>query len=74
MDLFVKEKPIIFYYIPDDLPEPIYGKEDFIKSVPDRVVKLLKLTNGRSLVLFTSYESLDYTYQEVLKSLSEVIV
>lgn len=42
--------------IPSDMPMP--DNSEFQSSVEDAVVKLIKIACGRTLVLFTSYESL----------------
>jgi ATP-dependent DNA helicase DinG len=51
------------YYIPGNMPEFEYGNNSYLESVTDQIKALLKITKGRSLILFTSHESLDFVYQ-----------
>src|SRR5690625_2959089 len=47
----------------NDFPDIKYGKlDDFIYSVAEAILSLAKITNGRMLVLFTSYDMLRKTY------------
>jgi len=47
--------------------------EDYLKSKADRIFDIIKATNGKSLVLFTSYEVMDLTHNyladKILKDL-----
>jgi ATP-dependent DNA helicase DinG len=45
-------------YIPRHLPDP--RADDFPKTMTDEVEKLLTLSRGRALVLFTSYKNMAY--------------
>jgi ATP-dependent DNA helicase DinG len=51
-------------YIPTDLPIP--SEPDFGPAVAQEVAEILKRTDGRALVLFTSYHNLNLVY-EILK-------
>ncbi|MCP1123201.1 ATP-dependent DNA helicase DinG [Bacillus sp. 3103sda1] len=42
------------------------SEEEYVRAVSEHIMKIAKATNGRMLVLFTSYEMLKQTY-EVLK-------
>jgi ATP-dependent DNA helicase DinG len=49
--------------VPSDFPDIKYGKaEDFIYATSEAILALAEVTNGRMLVLFTSYDMLRKTY------------
>lgn len=48
-------------YIPKDMPTPD-NTEGYYKAIADRVVSLIKVTNGHTAVLFTSYKMLWAVY------------
>ncbi|WP_138417016.1 ATP-dependent DNA helicase DinG [Aquibacillus sediminis] len=49
--------------VPDDFPNIKHGKtEDFIVATCEAIYSLAEVTNGRMLVLFTSYDMLKKTY------------
>jgi ATP-dependent DNA helicase DinG len=48
-------------YIPNDLPLP--NEPDFGLKVADRVEEILNRTSGRALILFTSYQNLDFVHR-----------
>ncbi|UCF84886.1 MAG: ATP-dependent DNA helicase [Desulfobacteraceae bacterium] len=48
-------------YIPKNLPKP--NTSDFAPEVAKRVADILERTNGRALVLFTSYHNLNLVFQ-----------
>ena len=50
-----------FMYIPRDLPPP--NAPDFALKVAGRLMEILKMTQGRALVLFTSYHNLNVVHQ-----------
>jgi len=50
-------------YIPKNLPPP--NSPDFGTQVAKEILKILKRTEGRALVLFTSYHNLNVAYQIV---------
>jgi len=60
-------------YIPTDLPMPTDEKR-FYQSVANTIDKILALSKGRALVLFTSFDSLQKTYDLVDKSMFEFLV
>lgn len=47
-------------YIPQSMPEPSSG--DFVDAMSRNVEEILKATNGRAFVLFTSYKNMDAVY------------
>ena len=48
-------------YIPKNLPPP--NSPDFVTQAAEEILKILKRTEGRALVLFTSYYNLNVAYQ-----------
>ena len=50
-------------YIPGDLPPP--GAPDFAAAAAERILKILALSSGRALVLFTSYHNLNMVHHLV---------
>ncbi|THE15116.1 ATP-dependent helicase DinG [Bacillus timonensis] len=49
--------------VPTDLPLiNSVSQDEFVDSISDQIAKIAKKTNGRMLVLFTSYEMLQKTY------------
>ena len=50
-------------YLPKHLPSP--KEESFLEKISLEIEKILEITQGRSLVLFTSYRSLDYVAQKL---------
>ncbi|GGA61481.1 ATP-dependent DNA helicase DinG [Ornithinibacillus halotolerans] len=57
--------------IPSDFPDIGYGKtDDFIAATCESILSLAEITNGRMLVLFTSYDMLKKSYY-LLKELME---
>ncbi|SET90819.1 ATP-dependent DNA helicase DinG [Salinibacillus kushneri] len=73
-DVVTKKFPSPFSYkeqvqllIPNDLPQINKDKEeDFLSAISYNIYELAKITNGRMLVLFTSYQMLKKTH-ELLK-------
>ncbi len=55
--------------VPTDAPDP--GSSDYIPFVGDFTKRLLLLTEGRGLVLFTSYAMLMSVYDDVAPALSD---
>ena len=56
-------------YVPRKMPEPKHP--DFQKFVAQVVEYLLKITDGRAFVLFTSYHNMNGVYDLLIDSLSE---
>lgn len=48
-------------YVPRDLPVP--GDPDFGRRIAERIKDLLSISEGRALVLFTSYQNLDLVHR-----------
>ncbi|MBN2373453.1 ATP-dependent DNA helicase [bacterium] len=54
-----KKQAVIF--IPMDMPGP--ASDEFLEHLGPRISQILRLTNGRTLLLFTSYRNLNATYK-----------
>ena len=54
-------------YIPTDLPFP--GEARFVTEAAHRISELLRLTRGRALVLFTSYQNMNQVYEYLVDDL-----
>ncbi len=55
--------------VPTDMPEP--GQPGYQKAVEQVLVELLRATQGRALVLFTSVAQLNATYRAITRPLEE---
>jgi Rad3-related DNA helicase len=57
------------YYIPRDLPEPVYGSnqvaQDYMQAVAQRMQHLVSASRGRAFLLFASRHMLDQVYEEI---------
>ena len=56
-------KEQVIFYIPGDLPLPNNG--EFVARITARIAEILKLSSGRALVLFTSYNNLNSVYSSL---------
>ena len=56
-------------YVPSDMPEP--GQQGYQKTVETTLIELLRATQGRTLVLFTSHSQLQTTYRAITRPLEE---
>ncbi len=56
-------------YVPTDIPEP--GQPGYQKAVEASLIDLLRATQGRALVLFTSLSQLNATYRAITRPLEE---
>ena len=50
-------------YIPKDMPNP--NDPSFAPKVAERVMEMLKISSGRALILFTSYNNLNLVHSEI---------
>jgi ATP-dependent DNA helicase DinG len=55
--------------VPKDIPEP--GQPGYQKAVEGALVELLRATQGRALILFTSHSQLQATYRAITRPLEE---
>ncbi|HEY6406005.1 MAG TPA: helicase C-terminal domain-containing protein, partial [Ktedonobacteraceae bacterium] len=51
-------------YVPRDLPAPVYGagSDDYAKAIAREMYRLVKLSQGRAFLLFSSRRMLDQAY------------
>lgn len=55
--------------IPKDLPNiKDVSSYDFVQAISKQIIEIAKVTRGRMLILFTSYDMLSQTYQQVKKA------
>jgi ATP-dependent DNA helicase DinG len=54
-------------YCPNDMPHPTASHKEFISKSLDKIIDLLKITDGKALILFTAKDDLN----EVYKGLNE---
>lgn len=56
----------MIYYL-ENMPHPTYERSDFIKKGAQEIIKLLEITKGKSLILFTSKNDLKEVYNILSK-------
>lgn len=49
-------------YCAENMPHPTYEREDFIKRGTEEIIKLIDITKGKALILFTSKNDLNEVY------------
>lgn len=49
-------------YCAENMPHPTYEREAFIKKGTDEIIKLIDITKGKALILFTSKNDLNEVY------------
>lgn len=54
-------------YVDSDLPHPTYEREQYRKESIPKLIQLMKMTNGRAMILFTSKDDLKYVHGELVK-------
>lgn len=55
-------------FIPRDFPIPV--EDGYKEALVDGVIKLIELSYGRALILFTSYRMMEYVYKEIKDKLN----
>jgi ATP-dependent DNA helicase DinG len=59
-------------YIPEDLPFPDSNiSYEYIEKITDRIVELVRATNGHTAILFTSYKALNAVYEKAKDRLAK---
>ncbi|MGL4914358.1 MAG: ATP-dependent DNA helicase, partial [Romboutsia sp.] len=58
---FNYNKNSIIYYA-ENMPHPTYERNEFIKKGVEEIIKLLEITKGKALILFTSKSDLNEVY------------
>ncbi|WP_209124477.1 ATP-dependent DNA helicase [Alkalihalobacillus sp. BA299] len=53
-------------YIPNGIAHPTNEKKQYLNQITEEILKLGKITQGRTLVLFTSKEDLDTVYNNLI--------
>jgi len=56
----------MIYYV-ENMPHPTYERDTFIKKGIEEIIKLLKITKGKALILFTSKSDLNEVYNILKK-------
>lgn len=59
-------------YIPNHMPFPKMGDENYINRISNEIVSLIKISNGHALVLFTSYKPLKLVYMQVMDRVKDI--
>ncbi len=54
-------------FVPQDIPEP--RNDEYLSRAIELIEKIIKLTDGRALVLFTSYHNMNRAYNELKNKL-----
>jgi len=58
-------------YLPSDLPDPSNQNDEYIGAIASRIDKLVHITEGRSFVLFTSYQTLNRVHDCLAERLKD---
>ena len=59
----------VLLYVPTDMPDPVRSEVDHVAALGVRIEHLVNITEGRSFVLFTSYQTLNCVYESVSERL-----
>lgn len=76
-DELIVESPFNFeeqvlLYLASDLPDPSVDMQAFTAEATERVIELLRITNGATFVLFTSYPAMRYAEERVRAALAHL--
>ncbi|MCS7227527.1 MAG: ATP-dependent DNA helicase [Endomicrobia bacterium] len=55
----------VILYLPENIPNPKTEPEEYKKTITELISQLLSLTKGNSFVLFTSFELMQYVYENI---------
>ena len=58
-------------FIPGDMPLPDNQSEEYRRAIADKIIELVKATNGHTAILFTSYSVLQSVYEMTKDALSD---
>lgn len=58
-------------FIPCDMPQPDNQSEEYRKAIADKIIEIVKATNGHTAILFTSYSVLQSVYEMTKDALSD---
>ena len=59
-------------YLPEDMPFPDVRIAAYRNAVTDRLEELIRLSHGHTLVLFTSYRTMETVHQELAGRIEDV--
>jgi ATP-dependent DNA helicase DinG len=57
-----------YVYIPKHVPSPSVRDQDYYTKISKEIIKLIELTQGRSLILFTNYSDLEEVFNKVRRA------
>ncbi len=63
---FAYNENAMIYYV-ENMPHPTYERDAFIKKGVEEIIKLLEITKGKALILFTSKSDLNEVYNILKK-------
>lgn len=58
-------------YTAKDLPDPARQQDLYVEAISKRIDELVKITKGRTFILFTSYQTLGQVYENLEGKLSD---
>ncbi|MEA1975652.1 MAG: ATP-dependent DNA helicase, partial [Bacillota bacterium] len=67
-----KFKENCMMYISNNIPFPNTDDENYIKKVTKEIYKLIKASNGHTMVLFTSYKPLRKVYKKISEQITDI--
>lgn len=59
-------------YCCNDIENPSLNKEKYLNQLVDKIKELIKLTNGKAMVLFTSKSDMNYVYNKIGNKLDNI--
>ena len=69
---FAYNENAMIYYV-ENMPHPTYERDAFIKKGAEEIIKLLEITKGKALILFTSKSDLNEVYNILKKRMLDII-
>jgi len=63
----------VILYIPFSMPDPVFESAKFEEQSIEEICRILKITQGNTFVLFTSYLMLNNTYQRLCAELPNLV-
>lgn len=59
-------------YCCNDIESPSVNKDKYLQQLVDKIKELIKLTNGKAMVLFTSKSDMEYVYSKIGTKLNDI--
>ena len=59
-------------YCCNDIESPSVNKDKYLQQLVDKIKELIKLTNGKAMVLFTSKSDMEYVYSKIGNKLNDI--